>query len=379
MLYEIKKGFESLLHPGVNANVFKLIKNAIPYYLSPKMDVPSPLTIYWSINSICNLKCKMCDIGMKNTEGTFYKNLGIDKSSHEIDINVFKKVVDEVSKNKPFMVINSTEPLLYKPIIEAIKYCSKKKLQTAITTNGFLLPQKAQELAKAGLKRLNVSIDGPSKIHNKIRGVNNSFEKAIEGIKKFAYYSKKNNMKSEIYISYVISNLNYKYLVELAKFAETLPISQINFTYLWFINPECAEEQNKKFGKKFSVSTSCYNKAINPFDVDTKILFNQKEKLKNNKKITFLPNFTEKEIFKYYHKPNNFMKENAKCLASWFIIQILANGNVIPYTRCHNNSFGNIYKSKFNSIWNGKEMKNWRNFIKKHKKMPMCKRCDLVY
>ena len=379
MIYEIKKAFEALLHPGINTNIFKIIRNAIPYYISPYLDVPSPLTIYWSINSVCNLRCKMCDVGMGNENGTFYKNLRIDKKLHEIDIKIFKSVIDEVVDDKPFIAINSTEPLLYKHIIEAIQYCTDKGLKTALTTGGYNLPKMAENLAKAGLKRLIVSIDGPSYVHNEIRGRKDSFERSIEGIRKFYEASQKLGLKNEIYVNYVISNLNYQYLTEFAESVKDLPITSLNYTYLWFISDEIAEEQNKQFGDCYPVTPSCFNEYINPYDVDIDVLYKQIEQLKNKKNIHFLPYFSKKQLYKYYKQPNEFLVKNSRCFASWFIVQILANGNVIPYSRCHNRSLGNINEQSFKEIWNGKKMKEWREFIKRYKKMPMCKRCDLIY
>ena len=128
------------------------------------------LTIYWSINSVCNLHCKMCDVGTFNEDGMFYKNLRIDRKLHEIDIDVFKRVVDEVAADKPFMSINSTEPLLYKSLVEAVSYCSERGLDVGVTTGAFTLPKHAEDLVQAGLGRLNVSIDGPREVHNEIRG-----------------------------------------------------------------------------------------------------------------------------------------------------------------------------------------------------------------
>ena len=99
-----------------------MARNAAPYYLPGDLKVAAPLTLYWSINSVCNLRCKMCDVGMSNEEGMFYKNLRIDRKLHEIDLDVFKKVIDEVRNDKPFIAINSTEPLMYKPLPLAIEH-----------------------------------------------------------------------------------------------------------------------------------------------------------------------------------------------------------------------------------------------------------------
>lgn len=379
MIYEIQKAFEALLHPGIDSNPIKLIRNAIPYYLSPKINAFPPLTIYWSINNVCNLRCKMCDVGMSNDQGTFYKHLRIDNKLHEIDIKVFKAVIDEVAQDKPFIAIISTEPLLYKHLTEAIAYCTQKGLATAVSTGGYTLPKLAEDLARAGLQRLNVSIDGPPHVHNDIRGRKDSFERSIAGMWKFYEASKQIGHKSQIYINYVISNMNFQYITEFADIVEELPITSLNFTYFWCITDSVAEEQNRLYGNTYPVSTSCYNEYTQFDGVDIEMLFAQIKRLKKRKNVRFLPLFSKDDLFTYFRQPDRFIKKDAGCLASWFFAQILADGRVVTFTRCHNQAFGNINEQSFYKIWNGDAMKRWRTFIKQHGRMPMCKRCDLVF
>lgn len=379
MLYEMKKAFEVLLHPGVDTNFLRMMKNAFPYYVNPTGNVPAPLTLYWSINSVCNMKCRMCDIGMKNRQGTFYKNLAIDSNLHEIDLKVFTSVIEELASAKPFIVFNSTEPLLYKHIAEAIQYCKERQLKTALTTNGYLLPEKAAKLANSGLNRLNISLDGPPSIHNEIRGRTDSFEKVREGIIEFSRSSSELHGDTKILVNFVITNMNYMYLNQFMNSIDEWPVDQINFTYFWFISPDNARQHNQVFGNVYPVSTSCYSEFINPDQVDIAVLWEQINQVKKRKNVHFLPYFSKPELNVYFHECHKFMNNNGRCLASWFFVQILADGNVIPHSRCHSESLGNINNQRFYEVWNGNRMKKWRRFIRKHKRMPMCKRCDLMY
>jgi cyclic pyranopterin phosphate synthase len=81
--------------------------------------------------------------------------------------------------------VTGGEPLLRAGIIEFIEQLGKiDGLQdVAITTNGYLLPEKAQELAAAGRPRVTVSLDSmdPAKFA-KITRTPASFEKVMAGI-----------------------------------------------------------------------------------------------------------------------------------------------------------------------------------------------------
>jgi MoaA/NifB/PqqE/SkfB family radical SAM enzyme len=379
MLFELKKAVQAFHRPGIDTKPWRMVRNAVPYYLPGERRASAPLTIYWSINSVCNLRCKMCDVGMFNEQGTFFKNLRIDRKLHEVDVGVFKAVIDEVAPDRPFISINSTEPLMYKPLPEAIEHCTRRGLRTAVTTGAYTLPRLANALAEAGLTRLNVSIDGPPDIHNHIRGRADSYEHAYEGIEAFAAACRRLGRKAEIYANCTITNLNHHRLVEFYDSIARLPLDSINFAYMWFIDPATAAEQNRDYGDRYDVTASCYSEWIDPHAVDVDVLAGQIDQLKDKPKVYFSPLFSREELKTYFHKPNEFVNPAGRCLATWFFLQILADGSVIVYTRCHSKPMGNINTQSIADIWNGPQVQAWRKFIQRVGKMPMCKRCDLAY
>ena len=138
-------------------------------------------------------------------------------------------------------------------------------------------------------------------------------------------------------------------------------------------------EHNELFGNKFPVSTSCFDDHINPLEIDIEKLCNDMSVLSKKHNVVFSRQPNKTWLEKFHYQSNEFMEPTAGCMASWFFPQILADGRVGVHTRCHNQTFGNIYDEPLLKIWNGDKMKEWRSFIKAQKKMPMCKRCDLVY
>ena len=180
----VKKALHARKHPGVsnNASLFRLASQGLPYLTSRAGNAKPPITIYWNVNSVCNLHCKMCDVGTFNEDSNFYKNLRIDRKLHEITLDKFSRIVDEVASYKPVMAINGTEPLMYKPLGKVIALSRRAGLDIAVTTGGYNLLERADELAEAGLTRLNVSIDGAPELHNEIRGRRDVFERVTRGI-----------------------------------------------------------------------------------------------------------------------------------------------------------------------------------------------------
>jgi hypothetical protein len=72
--------------------ITRLAWQGLPYLTDSTGGARAPLTVYWSINSVCNLHCRMCDVGTANSDANFWKILRIDKKLHEIPIELFKSV-----------------------------------------------------------------------------------------------------------------------------------------------------------------------------------------------------------------------------------------------------------------------------------------------
>ncbi len=74
------------------------------------------------------------------------------------------------------------EPLLRKDLPEILAYSRSLPLHTSIITNGTLLKSRVDEIAPFISGILFVSLDGPEKTHDMIRGVDGCFKRAVEGI-----------------------------------------------------------------------------------------------------------------------------------------------------------------------------------------------------
>src|SRR3972149_2983200 len=71
-----------------------------------------------------------------------------------------------------------------------------------------------------------------------------------------------------------------------------LPLTSINFTYMWFIDPATAQEHNKEYGDRYGVTESCYSEWIDPFAVDIDVLADQIAQLKDWPRGYFSPLLT---------------------------------------------------------------------------------------
>lgn len=378
----LKKARSAEMHPGVSNGVgfWGLAFRALPYFFRPGGYAAYPLTIYLSINSVCNLKCKMCDVGTQNQDANFYKNLRLDGNRDQLSFDEFKNLIDQVKHFKPMIGITSTEPLLYRDLVRCIEYCNQNGMKMLITTGGFLLPKFAQDFVRTGLKRLFVSIDGPPEIHNQIRGVKDSFERSTDGIRLVSQFKKEaGKYAPKIFINYTISNHNYFCIEPFMESVSDLDIERINFTMMNFVTQEVANHHNSLYGANYQATANCLGGGTDPGAVDIDLLWKQLTAVKEKygKKIAILPDVNRKELEVYFKEPAKALNGN-RCMVSYFIAQIIANGDVIPYTRCYNVSLGNIRRQSFDEIWNGTKMRQFRKDLRKHGHLPACVRCDQI-
>jgi MoaA/NifB/PqqE/SkfB family radical SAM enzyme len=353
--------------------------NYLHYWFDFRGKSAPPGTIYININNVCNLRCKMCDVGQRVESSSFYQSL---RGPGEIDFKYWKKFIDEVQGFRPTLHINGTEPLLYPKLFDFITYTKKNNLRCLVTTNGKLLPYCAEKIVESGLDRIFVSIDAPPEIHNEIRGVPHTFEDAVDGIRKILELRKAQNVNNpEVYISTTVSDYSYEHLYELVDILSKVPVDHIVIGALSWKTKKAAAEQNKNYPQYKATAESIT--AVSPKSIKIGELMNQINKIKENFPsdfVSFSPDLTQEDWKTFYHKPEIFLKSlKRQCRIPWFSSQILSNGDVICTDRCFRVIFGNITKNSFLEIWNNKEYRAFRHTLRKIKHFPVCARCGGLF
>ena len=215
-----------------------------------------------AVNGSCNLKCEMCDIGQQNADANYYQTLNTDQT---LSLELLERIAEE-NGGRASVHINATEPLLYKDIGKAISLFTSRDTHCALTTNGYLLRAKADELLQSNVHEINISIDGPRDIHDMVRGVSGTYERCIEGIK---YLLEQDSDNLKVRVAIALSNLNYETLSETVKTMKNIGVHHVTVSHLNFITEDMAIKHNKKFGDVFgTVSISSISDVIDLRKVD---------------------------------------------------------------------------------------------------------------
>ncbi len=130
--------------------------------------------IRFSITSECSYDCIYCD-----KEGFIPQTslLSVDEITKLCELLA---TILNVTKIK----LTGGEPLCRKEIVQIVKNIYNLNLykDISLTTNGYLLAQKAQQLRDAGLNRVNVSLCSlKPRVYEKITG-SNSLDRVLEGL-----------------------------------------------------------------------------------------------------------------------------------------------------------------------------------------------------
>ena len=139
-------------------------------FLRFKAKRPTPLFASYNVTSRCNMKCSFCDWWKMNMP--------------ELPTKKALTAIDEVcSLGVSFFDLSGGEPLLRKDLSILARKASSYGCLVSMNTNGTLLKSgRASEIADV-FDVVVVSLDGPKEIHDKIRGVAGTYDKAIEAIK----------------------------------------------------------------------------------------------------------------------------------------------------------------------------------------------------
>lgn len=147
-----------------NFNSFRTLRGLLKYKLLGKR---TPINVSISVTNMCNLRCSYCDIPYRK--------------QREMTTEEIKKILDDLKELGCVRVgLWGGEPLVRQDIGELVRYSKDKGFYTTLISNGYLVPQKINEIKDLDL--LFLSLDGPKEIHDKNRK-EGSFDAVIKAIK----------------------------------------------------------------------------------------------------------------------------------------------------------------------------------------------------
>ena len=291
---------------------FKFIARMINWHLKYYfLGHGTPISAGVYINDVCNYKCQMCDIRMKEDPVIY------PRKAQERDIDALSNM------GVIYYSISGGEPTLVKDLPERLAYACTKLPYVHLVTNGSTMTvDLAKRLGATGIQEISVSLDGLEEFHNQMRGVTNAFKKGWNAI----HLLRTHAPKVDVVINSILTPYNLNSLRELKrKLQETFP--GIYSKYLPLTYHELFLNANKNsFFLEGNEASSC--EEIKEF-IDAAILD---------------PNVVNSTHFlrrakSFFNGSKDVLSEQKKCTYPYYSIQFDSYGHPTPcLTGCPANS-----------------------------------------
>ena len=127
--------------------------------------------VEFQLTTRCSMRCMFCF----QDPAQDAPMLGLDQVT---------QVLDELSSTLRTVWLTGGEPLLAGTLVyDAIHEAKRRGLYVGMSSNGLLLDEHSQRLAKAGLDEVRVSLDSTdARVYEHIRGVKGSYRRVLGGL-----------------------------------------------------------------------------------------------------------------------------------------------------------------------------------------------------
>lgn len=295
--------------------------------LHKQLPLKTPMSVHIFPSYKCNFSCSYC-IHAMSTEELKLKEF----KKENMSFNTYKNAIDGISKYdeklKALIFAGHGEPLIHPDIAKMVQYAKERNIseRIEITTNASLLTKKmSDDLIKAGVDRLKISIQGTNK------------EKYLDIAKYKIDYEK------------FLTNLSYFYKNKID-----------THMYIKIVDIALKDEEDaKKFKKMFG-------SICDHVDIEYVIPF-----------VTDLDHSQIKEEFN--HCKQGHKKHSNICSMPFYMQVIAPNGNILP---CCSVDIpivlGNVNISSVKDIWESKKQNAFLTMMLKNKNSnPTCKSCSV--
>lgn len=226
------------------------------------------LSAHIGLSYKCNMRCKHCFVQKKQDDSVFILH--------------YKRILDELYKQGLlFLHYTYGEPTVNNTLFEVASYAKDKGIYQTLMSNGYYIQDNdiIKKFNECGISKVYISLDSHIKsVHDENRGVNGSWEKALNAIRLL----KNNDIKTGI--ACTINNNNIMSMDEILKIANNEKVNFVSFLRQRY-NQSIIEMSNEKIyfemAKKIIINDD--ENKLKVFFHDIRLLPIVEELYKNNK------------------------------------------------------------------------------------------------
>jgi MoaA/NifB/PqqE/SkfB family radical SAM enzyme len=341
----------------------------------------APVNLNLNLTRRCNLKCVMCE---QHRHAPGPTGLSWYDPRRELPLSAWVSLLDQVAGFRPRLYLTGGEPTLYPHFAEFLQAAKPRGFVVHLQTNGTLLDRVADSLVAQGVEMVTISLDGPAEVHDAIRGQAGAFQKTCGGIQ--ALVAARDRHRSPgpiILVNCVISKASLSTLDHMVPLAHELGADILQIQHTIFNTAANVARHNRALSPEFAARAGLglappsipegeyYETEITPADLPPLLhkLREARRLAKDRLKLFFLPNLPPDLLEPYYLDLAHAFPQ--VCNAPWKGCRIMPDGTVSP---CLHLVAGNIATQPFQEIWNGPQMRRFRQVISR-RLFPGCARC----
>ena len=355
-------------------NYYKLYYALERIYTSISSHLPGgyalpPLQTVIELTYRCNLKCDFC-FQRRQMEQLHLRQSGAAK---ELSLEEIQKIV---AQTPPWTLIIFTggEPFVRSDILDILAYTSRRRRCHVVNNGTRITPEIARSLVELPLLSVGFSIDGDRAIHDRIRGVAGTFDRAVAAMREIRRYRQSTgrrwpliNLKTTI----TASNVH-----DLVRIAETARQTGADYCTYQIVNTSLLTSGLQLHDKM--VPYFVPPAPIEEFDLGAlrrQLKHLDQMRSDGNPVIRFSPDIPYDEIVAHY--ANTLDVRSYTCRAPWSGVNVSAHGDVFP---CFNYRIGSLRESTLRALWNGSRYRAFRQTLGRKGLFAGCVGCcDLVY
>lgn len=333
-----------------------------------------PQSISFTLTNTCNLRCQMC--GQWSPKG-YMRNRG-EAPRPELTRADWKRLVDELAAHKiSSVLLRGGEPFLFPGIIELLEHIHDRGLFVAIDTNGTQLNKYAADIVRIGNMHLTISVDGPEKIHDEVRGVKGAFAKIREGVALLNELEKNRSEKISKSICFVISPYSIKGLGAMPDVARSLSINTIAIVPYYY-TPGCVGQEYAGILREqldcpaFSWSGFHHENSGIDFEEFRRELARYRSRLDGIQDYPYMP-LSEEEYRTWFGDATSPVG-SPKCMNVERLIDIQPGGDANFCVDFPDYIIGNVKESTIEAVWNSDRAERFRRY-RRQTPLPVCHRC----
>ena len=180
--------------------------------------------IQWHLTERCNLRCSHC-----------YQT---GSSGDELSLSEVKEVISEIAETfrswsasydiavTPGFNITGGEPFLSEHFFAVLENLRDHGFAVYVLSNGTLIcREKARLMARSGVSGVQVSVEGPEHIHDRIRG-KGSFAASVRGVQHLL------DAGLEVTLNTTLSDINADSFMEMVGLAQSQGVQRLGFSRL---------------------------------------------------------------------------------------------------------------------------------------------------